>query len=589
MMERRIFRTPRTAASHFSGRRGWLYPLACPLVLVTPFLGFIEHHDYGFLAPEVLAIVTALAAAGLVLGLVLLRAGTRARALVLFVLLVLFADIQFGWNNIAERPQALLSLAILPLAWMLRTHLAEIATAAFAAILLSTLLLPGAPTALETTQPAPKLAAKLAKGAPSRAELPPVLHLVLDEHAGLEGFSTRIDGGAELRDQLRAFYAERGFRLYAKAYSRHAETAASLAHTVNLFDSVVAVDGGLLVRDGTNFRLTRNGYFERLRAAGYRLRVHQTGYLDLCGALDPAPAICHTSDPNDLRAVRDSRLPTDQKADAIAKLYLERSAVHEGLRMIYGFVQIAARHGGLDAPVWPLEPFRVSALPALAALDEIEASVARAEAGDFIFGHVLLPHYPYALTTDCGIRPPRDWLGRASVFLPGRLGLATSEAFTRALHRRYYQQVGCLYRRLDRILEAVSKSPFAENFVVVLHGDHGAKIQSPLPLVDNLADLTRDRFIENYATLFAVRAPGVAPGTDQTRRAVQDLVAALADGGFTALDPAAATPERDFVYVSETSDPLSYGAQRVSIVEFDTGALAARPSPAPAPGAVPIP
>ncbi len=573
MTKRRIFRTPRAAASRGSGRRGWLYPLACPLVLVTPFFGFIEYHDYGLLAPEVLAILIALVGTGLVLGLILLRAGARARALVLFVLLVLFTDIQFGWNSIAERPLALLSLAILPLAWMLRSHLAEIATAAFAAILLSTLLLPGAQTALETVTPS--------AAAPPRADLPPVLHLVLDEHAGLEGISTRIEGGADLRDRLRAFYAERGFRLYAKAYSRHAETAASLAHTFNPPDPGAAVGDGLLVRDGINFRLARNRYFERLQGAGYRLRITQTKYLDFCGALDSVPAVCRTIETNDLQAVRASRLAAGRKAWAIANLYVERSALFEGSRLIYGFAQVAARRAGVTLPFWPPEPFRVSPLAALVALDEIEATVARAEAGDFIFGHVLLPHHPYALDAECQVLPPRAWLSRASVFLPGRLGLTSSDAFTRDLHRRYYQQVGCLYRRLDRILEAISNSPLAETFVVVLHGDHGAKIQAPLPVVANLADLTRDRFIENYATLFAVRAPGIAAGTNQTRRAVQDLVAAFADSGFTALDPAATAPERSFVYVSESADPLTYGARRVSIAGFDSGTLAARPPSSP--------
>ena len=585
MTKRRIFSARRTAALHGSDRRGWLYPLACSLVLVTPFIGFIEHQDYGLLAPEVLAILGALAGTGLVLGLILLRAGARVRALVLFVLLVLFTDIQFGWNSIAERPEALLSLAILPVAWVLRNHLAEIATAAFAAILLSTLLLPGAPTTLEAAMPT----AKLAEGAPSRAELPPVLHLVLDEHTGLEGISTRVEGGAELRDRMRAFYAARGFRLYAKAYSRHAETVASLAHTLNAPDPDAAAEDSLMVRDGVNFRLARNGYFQRFQGAGYRLRIYQTKYLDFCAALDPIPAICRTIETNDLRAVRDSRLAMDQKAWAIAKLYVERSALFEGSRLIYGFAQVEARRrAGVTLPFWPPEPFRVSPLAALAALDEIEAAVARAEAGDFIFGHVLFPHHPYALDAKCQVLPPRAWMSRAAVFLPGRLGLATSDAFIRELHRRYYQQVGCLYRRLDRILEAVSRSPLAEQFIVVLHGDHGAKIQSPLPVVDNLADFTRDRFIENYATLFAVRAPGLAPGTNQTRRAVQDLVAALANSGFTALDPTATALERNFVYVSESTDPRSYGARRVSIAGFDT-ALAARPPSAPAPGDATLP
>ena len=185
--------------------------------------------------------------------------------------------------------------------------------------------------------------------------------------------------------------------------------------------------------------------------------------------------------------------------------------------------------------------------------------------------------------------PPAAWLSRASVFLPGRLGLESAEAFTHHLHRRYYQQIECLYRRLDRILQAVADSPLAEDFIVVLHGDHGAKIQTPLPVLDNLTDFTRARFVANYATLLAVRAPGVAPGVSQTRRAVQDQVRDFMASDFATLEPQGPDLEAAYVYVSGSDDPLSYGARRVSIAGFEAGALAARPSPAPAPEVVPLP
>ncbi len=56
MTKRKILKPSRTAAADSAGdRRRWLNPVACVLVLVTSFLGFIEHYDYGALAPEVLA------------------------------------------------------------------------------------------------------------------------------------------------------------------------------------------------------------------------------------------------------------------------------------------------------------------------------------------------------------------------------------------------------------------------------------------------------------------------------------------------------------------------------------------------------
>ena len=53
-----------------------------------------------------------------------------------------------------------------------------------------------------------------------------VVHLVLDEHIGLKGIPDSAPGGPELREQLRKFYLEHGFRIMAGAYSES-------LHTVN--------------------------------------------------------------------------------------------------------------------------------------------------------------------------------------------------------------------------------------------------------------------------------------------------------------------------------------------------------------------
>ncbi|NIR60562.1 MAG: hypothetical protein GWO02_14145 [Gammaproteobacteria bacterium] len=173
--------------------------------------------------------------------------------------------------------------------------------------------------------------------------------------------------------------------------------------------------------------------------------------------------------------------------------------------------------------------------------------------------------------------PPEAWLTRVSLFLPGRLGLTSPKSFSDVVHRRYYEQAACLYRLLDKVMRAAERSPLARRFVVIVHGDHGSKIHAPLPLTDALDDLSRHDLVQNYATLFAVRAPAIAPGYDSEQRAVQELVATLVENDFLSLASAGESSGEAFVYVSATADPLSYGARKVPISDFEAADPPARP------------
>ncbi len=547
----------------------WIYLVLCPLIVIVPFVNFIKHHGYGYLAGEVLLILAVCVGVGVFLGLLLFRNGLVSRPLMMAALIFLFADIQLGGSGIMNQIVVLAAGGAAFALWRSVAHIAKIATAVFGAIFLSTVLLPSDGVAPETASAAPMPA--------GRVDLPPVLHIVLDEHAGPEGIPTVLESGAELKERLRSFYESHGFRLYGKAYSLFADTVPSLAHMANLLESSDPGQTGLFVPDGANFRLERNAYFERLQKAGYRLQVYQTGYLDFCAGLDTAPALCRTTAINDLRAVRDSSLPRRQKASAIAKLFMERSSPYSGVRIVYGVVQNLARNNGIMLPFWAIEEFRVSSLPAMQVLEDLGSGVSNASAGDFFFAHVLLPHHPYALDSDCGIRAPGDWLIRQSVFVPGRLGLDSSLAFAQRLHGRYHEQITCLYTILEKIMDGINDSPLAERFIVILHGDHGSKIQTRYPLLDNADQLTSHEMIQNYSTLFAVRAPAIAPGESDERRAVQELFKTFVESGFASLHPSRDAKQKPFVYLSQEEEPLAYGAARLPLIDFENGQVANRP------------
>ena len=53
--------------------------------------------------------------------------------------------------------------------------------------------------------------------------LPPVVHILLDEHIGIEGLGGDAAADA-MKERLRSFYVNNGFRLFGGAYSEVSST-----------------------------------------------------------------------------------------------------------------------------------------------------------------------------------------------------------------------------------------------------------------------------------------------------------------------------------------------------------------------------
>ena len=139
--------------------------------------------------------------------------------------------------------------------------------------------------------------------------------------------------------------------------------------------------------------------------------------------------------------------------------------------------------------------------------------------GRFIFAHFLMPHAPYVYDSECLLH--ERWF--LPWFMTELLGVSQAEfeALRSEHYPEYFAQVDCLLTKLDELLTAIDNSPGFKDASIVIHGDHGARLSSG-QRADHLTD--RD-MIDNYATLFAVRGPGVTPSYDERVTTVQRLVA----------------------------------------------------------------
>ncbi|HEX5779923.1 MAG TPA: hypothetical protein VFY21_13865, partial [Xanthobacteraceae bacterium] len=133
----------------------------------------------------------------------------------------------------------------------------------------------------------------------------------------------------------------------------------------------------------------------------------------------------------------------------------------------------------------------------LADLDRLADELRAANPGDAYFVHVLLPHSPYALNEDCSLRKLADWKDQWNG--PKRERVIG-----------YLRQLTCLNGKLEAVFDAAGR-----NAIVILQGDHGYRIADIEPSAETLGAFSERDLIAGHSTLFAIRAPGIAPGYDR--------------------------------------------------------------------------
>ena len=278
-----------------------LYHFLAPAFLIfTPFISFVNYNDYSYTAPEIWICLAGLAAIAFLCGLAGIVGGWPVRVLLTAGLLVLWVDLQFDWLDESNPWPELRVIGVFVLALILsfamRRHLSRIVTAVFATMLVSTVVLAavhgpgsrdsGAATAdsagaTTTTEPSPR----------ARPQLPILVHLILDEHIGIEGIPEDVPHGREMREFLREFFDTYGFRLFARAYSRYTDTQNSLPNLVNFASEPV---DGAFTSGVEPYVLVSNRYFELLGRAGYNIHVYQSGFIDFCTASKKYTVQCST-------------------------------------------------------------------------------------------------------------------------------------------------------------------------------------------------------------------------------------------------------------------------------------------------------
>jgi hypothetical protein len=455
-----------------------------------PVWHYLYVNRYPFSLPEATILSVGSALLGALVGISAWWSGGILAGLIFGGLLFVFVDLQFDLEPWV--PTLVIIAVPFALALILRTRRALITCISLAVFNLTSLPRSEAdevPLARRDMNPGP--------------ERPLLVHLILDEQWGIGGL--RAAGADQTADFLRGFYLDHGFEVYEGAYSRADLTIVSISEMLSLGVPPEIQDFGN-AKWPNRFRLVKNPYFKRLREMGYDIEVYQTDYFDYCRAVDAPVASCVTVANNSIANIADLQAPLALRTVLAVRYFLNATSATYG-RLV------------TDNPVW-----RLSLIGR--ALTELErarsAIIAGPGRGVAVFLHVLAPHRPLEVHSDC--REYKDPAQRIGFYPPPGLSFPT-------ILFRYDEQVRCLHREIGKLLAAIDRVAGRDGAIVIVSGDHGGRM--PGSKGDTVA-APRSTLVMNseYPTLLAVRRPHVAGGLHPGAVPVQDFLKVLIERDF---------------------------------------------------------
>jgi len=482
--------------------------LAPTLCLLAPLLVFLTANHYPLLTPEVMYLVGFASVPGLIAVLLTHRFGLLPATVITTLCLCL--AVLMLYNFVALYSVAAALLAIVVGARLVRDRATVFVCVAAAAHLASTLF-------LHVISPAPsdnveRLDAGSFEVSP-RDDLPPIVHLVLDEFGGLASFPLETESGREAHDALVGFAQSEAFTYYPNAFSQYLKTRDSVPNLLNFSASERPFAG-----PHSDMRLRENAYFKHLSELGYSIDVYQADYINFCMSSQAKVRSCRTYPMVELTSIRQPGISAWQRALFLRRSAADASATLRMLRLAY--LRLEVRFPIL--PDWESGNGNPGPLSSIRAIGDIEDRLATLGPGEMVFAHLLIPHYPYVYEKDCSIRPRvSDWLNRVPFHVAGTLNQATGELHTqndeasRTLrYEKYLEQVVCTQSMLEDLFATLKKRGVWEQAIVIVHGDHGPRIFRRMPNADNINELNEDDYRDAFSALFMARSPFLTSGAN---------------------------------------------------------------------------
>lgn len=451
--------------------------LASFLLLAASLVNFLMYDKYPMLRPEIFAAFLALALFCAMMAFIYARVGIWGRRLldVLLIAFVIDLNVDNGWWPVLG------ACAYFLISLRLKEAPHQFLAIFGGFVMISSIIGIGERQPwLSETKPAQK-------DGTVASNRPAIIHILLDEHIGVGGFH-KTESGMRTAAQLREFYTRNGFAVYGKAYSQHLHTVNAVPHILN-FGAKQADAAG---RQGAT--IGRNAHFNRLEALGYKLNIYQSDFADFCSGYSNARCISYANSSMQPLLAYDMSI-ADRTALILSKFIgMSQGSDYVGRKL--SFLDVISARAGLPGFYAFLRLKETGTAAALEALEHFARDLESARPGEAYFMHSLFPHYPYVTQANCNRKPLSEWKNRKD-FIP-----LTDRA------NAYDEQISCSILQIELLLKALEKSPAANNYVMILHGDHGSRLTVLDPIYERRGKFRSSDLIASFSTLFAVRISG---------------------------------------------------------------------------------
>ena len=394
----------------------------------------------------------------------------------------------------------------------------------------------------------------------SHTTLPRIVHLILDEHIGIEGIPTGIESGQAIKDKLLQFYRNYNFTLYGNAFSHYFHTSNAIPNALNF--SATDRNGALVTGVRGPFKLRSNAYFKMLTEKHYQIKALGSGWLDFCGDKSVILESCGEYSGLALGAITSLDMPLSSQLRLMFAGYFQRSPRYQTIRTYYPSIRALLSSRGISLPLWTWDRVVFSPQPVntMSILPDLWQEILTLPSGTVMFAHLLIPHFSYVYKADCSIHGSlQDMMNRTLTIDGGpRMNRVDNTPESREeRYRLYFQQLECLYVRLDELFQRMQDSGIFEDSIIILHGDHGSRIGVHDPSFENLDIMSIEDYSDAFSTLFALKLPGKAGKYDLSVRPLEDLLAEALNVPLGSTLGLKVRESEPFVYLqSETREDL---------------------------------
>lgn len=499
-----------------------LLSISIAIILIAPLIGFISFHGYSFGSAAVSFLFFAAIIIACISGLAEVM-GAYIISAVIFSAALTFSIDYIALDFLSSR----IHLMILPMLFILmfilslrmRPNIFIISLVAFSVISVGAIVEGVSKPPQEISEFSGE---KLQAASQKRSKI--MLHLVLDEHIGLDGIPLDIKGGSEVRKVIESFYERYGFRINSKAYSRYSRTTDSMSNLMNFDSSKKAGKYTSAIEPSGHIGITENKYFDAMNKDGYSIRVYQSDYFRYCDDRTSEVDYCLTYKSNSIKSMEPLALGHWTKSKFILNSFLQESFLYKRSNMMYSNIVRPKLYklANVRLPEWSANGHRVGPIPAQQLLDSIELDVIASKSKTLIYAHLLTPHYPYVYDKSCQLRASvANWLDRNST----KPIAAENNKITREVrYSRYFEQITCLYSELSEMLQSFEKAGKMDDLTIIMHGDHGSRIGLNDPSDKSVDSLKRNDLVDYYSTLWAVRSEPFKAGVDIVAKPLEQLL-----------------------------------------------------------------